>query len=201
MSDFSAKRIFDLIVAVLGLIATAPILLAAALLIFVKSPGPVLFSQDRVGFRGRTFRIYKLRTMRIGADQEQEDQVTASHDPRIFPGARWLRKYKLDELPQLFNVLEGSMSVVGPRPTVASDYLKMNESERQRFSVQPGITGLAQISGGTTLPWEDRIELDLRYIQAQSFWFDVRILWKTLRLVASGGAGTHPPGASEWRSR
>lgn len=194
------KRFFDITLAGLALIILMPVWFAVTLLILVVDPGPVLYLQTRVGKNGRHFLLYKFRTMyQISPDQETST-VTTQYDPRVFRGGHTIRRYKLDELPQLLNVLNGTMSLVGPRPTVYEDFERMDETQRRRFIVRPGMTGLAQISGNTALSWQRRIEYDLQYIGQQSTWLDLVILYRTVLLVITGRAETHPPGKNEWEN-
>lgn len=191
------KRLFDLSVASVLLLAASPILLVGAAYVRIVSPGPVLFRQERIGRDGRVFKILKLRTMRHQPEQAGSS-TTVRDDPRLIPGGRWLRKYKIDEMPQIFNVLAGDMSLVGPRPTVQEDIDRMTPVQLQRLRVSPGLTGLAQVSGNTTLNWPQRIELDLAYVRSLTFAQDVRIIADTIRQVVSGRADTHPMGDDEW---
>jgi lipopolysaccharide/colanic/teichoic acid biosynthesis glycosyltransferase len=192
-----AKRAFDLSTSVVALVALWPLLLIVAAYVKLCSPGPALFTQERIGRDGRPFRILKFRTMhvrRVCGDSF----VSIHNDPRVFPGGRLLRKLKIDELPQLWNVIAGSMSLVGPRPTVDEDYRRMTPRQRSRWAVRPGITGLAQIRGGTSLLWPERIELDLEYIRKRSFWLDIKVLIATCAQVLTARADTHPAGDDEW---
>jgi lipopolysaccharide/colanic/teichoic acid biosynthesis glycosyltransferase len=191
------KRLFDLSIASLLLLAAAPILLAAAAYIRLVSPGPVLFRQDRIGRDGRVFQILKLRTMKHQVEGGGSS-TTVRNDPRLIRGGAWLRKYKIDELPQLLNVLSGDMSLVGPRPTVQEDVERMTPVQVQRLLVSPGLTGLAQTRGNTTLNWPERIELDLAYIRSLTLAQDLRIIADTVWQVVSGRADTHPMGDDEW---
>jgi undecaprenyl phosphate N,N'-diacetylbacillosamine 1-phosphate transferase len=191
------KRIFDLSLTSLLLLAAAPILLTAAAYIRLVSPGPVLFRQDRIGRDGRVFQILKLRTMKY-RPEAGGSSTTVRNDPRLIRGGGWLRKYKLDELPQLFNVLSGDMSLVGPRPTVQEDVERMSPVQLQRLLVSPGLTGLAQTRGNTTLNWPERIELDLQYVRFLTLAQDVRIIADTVWQVVRGRADTHPLGDDEW---
>lgn len=195
------KRVFDVFFALSALFILAPALLAVALWIKLDSRGPVLFSQERVGFRGRLFAIYKFRTMRVGA-AEQGPQITVGADPRITRAGAFLRRYKLDELPQFVNVLVGDMSVVGPRPEVPL-YIALYPSEARDLilSVRPGITDLASIAyrdesallAGTddpeTLYVRDilpaKLEYCLQYVQKQSLRLDVVIVWRTVAAILS----------------
>jgi lipopolysaccharide/colanic/teichoic acid biosynthesis glycosyltransferase len=191
-------RFANIILATALLLASAPVTLLTALWIKVISPGPVLFKQERVGLNGQPFLILKFRTMDKQPDQSSDGSVTVSNDPRLFYGASTLRAFKIDELPQLLNVLLGSMALVGPRPTVFDDYERMTEEQRGRFLVSPGLTGLAQISGNTTLKWPERIQFDLKYIERKSLMYDLQIIARTAIIIFSRKGETHPTGDSEW---
>ena len=191
------KRAIDFTVALVALIVLSPVLAAAAILITLTSPGPVLFVQRRVGLHKREFSVYKFRTMVANAEQrmreiEHLNEVSGpvfkiKHDPRITPLGRFLRKTSIDELPQLINVLKGDMSLVGPRPLPLRDYEGFNEDwQRRRFSVRPGITCLWQVSGRSSIPFERWMELDLEYIDGWSLWLDMRILLQTIPAVLKG---------------
>ena len=193
-----AKRTFDLAVALAALVALLPLLVLTAIYIKIRSPGPVFFTQQRIGRGGKPFRLWKFRTMHAQPPVDAASSVTTRDDARVFAGGSMLRKLKLDELPQLWNVVTGTMSLVGPRPTVAEDYQRMTPRQRERCVVRPGITGLAQIRGNTSLSWPERIEWDLRYIDERSLWLDLRILAETCWLVLAARAETHPPGEDEW---
>ena len=181
---------------VLAIVFLSPVFGLLSVWTKLVSRGPVLYRQERVGLRGTTFHVYKFRTMHQGA--EASGAVTLKDDDRLVRGARLIRKLKLDELPQLLNVLQGTMALVGPRPTVREDYERMDPEQRERFSVRPGLTGLAQISGNTSLPWPQRIELDLAYIRSRNLRTDLSIIVRTVSLVLSGNADTHPPTSDEW---
>lgn len=192
-----AKRLMDLSVSVLMLIATAPLLLIAAIAIKLDSAGPVFFIQERVGFSKRRFRMIKFRTMAIDAEERMkeiehlnEKQGTPifkiKNDPRITRVGRWLRKTSIDELPQLLNVLAGDMSVVGPRPLSVRDATRMEEAwQKRRFSVKPGLTCLWQVSGRSNLSFEQWMQLDLDYIDHWSLGLDLQILLRTIPAIAS----------------
>jgi len=194
------KRAFDFTFSLLLLIALSPVLLVTALLIKLTSPGSVFFVQKRVGLNKRTFYIYKFRTMVINAEEklreiEHLNEVAGpvfkiKNDPRLTPVGKLLRKTSIDELPQLFNVLIGDMSLVGPRPLQLRDYeLFTDEGEdwqRCRFSVRPGITCLWQVSGRSSLPFQEWMELDRHYVRNWSLWLDLRILAKTIPAVLRG---------------
>jgi lipopolysaccharide/colanic/teichoic acid biosynthesis glycosyltransferase len=194
--DELIKRGFDIVVAVIGLFLTWWLLLLVYVAASIDTRKEGVFLQDRIGQHGALFKVIKIRTMR---DIPTIDTtVTSQNDPRVTSLGRLLRKTKIDELPQLINVLNGTMSLVGPRPTVVEDYEKMDEQQKQRVSVNPGITGLAQINGNTSLTWPERIDFDLQYIADWSIWLDVRILLETVLLIISGEADTHPVGKDEW---
>jgi Undecaprenyl-phosphate glucose phosphotransferase len=188
-SEQSLKRSLDVLAAGTSLLLLAPLMLATALLVKLDSRGPVLFTQTRNGFNGRSFRIFKFRTMRVLEDGPLVRQATRN-DPRVTRLGRWLRRTNIDELPQLFNVLRGEMSLVGPRPHAAahnSEYEELISTYALRYHVKPGITGWAQLHGfrGETQTLDlmaTRVEFDLWYINNWSFWLDVRILLKTLVL-------------------
>ena len=190
------KRLFDIIGATLGLLALSPLLLLAVIIIKRGSRGPVFFTQERIGRGGAPFKLYKFRTMNIGA--EQAGTVSLKHDPRVFAGANFLRKFKLDELPQLLNVLNGTMSLVGPRPTVREDYERMDAAQCRRTVVPPGLTGLAQISGNTGLSWPARIKYDLLYVEEHNLLLDLGIMVNTAWLIFRNRVETHPAGDDEW---
>lgn len=191
------KRVLDFTVALLALLLLSPVLVGTAILIALTSPGPVFFIQRRVGLHKREFPVYKFRTMVVNAEQklrelEHLNEVSGpvfkiTKDPRITPVGRFLRKMSIDELPQLINVLKGDMSLVGPRPLPVRDYEGFNEDwQRRRFSVRPGITCLWQVSGRSSIPFEQWMELDLQYIDKWSLWLDLRILIQTIPAVLKG---------------
>jgi exopolysaccharide biosynthesis polyprenyl glycosylphosphotransferase len=191
----AAKRACDVLVAGLGLLALAPLLLAVALAIKLGSRGPVVFRQERIGLRGRPFTLLKFRTMVAGADRLLEglrEQNEADgplfklrHDPRVTSVGRFLRRYSIDELPQLVNVLKGEMSLVGPRPPLAAEVALYEEWQLDRLEVRPGITGLWQVSGRSELPFEEYVRLDLFYVENWSIAYDLFILSKTIPLLVS----------------
>lgn len=193
------KRMTDVVLTGTGLILAAPVLLMIALAIKLEDGGPVIFSQTRVGQDGRTFTMLKFRSMAVDAEQRLAALLAdnegagplfkMTHDPRITKVGRILRKYSLDELPQLFNVLKGSMSLVGPRPPLQSEVDAYGPDARRRLLVTPGLTGLWQVSGRSLLSWEETVRLDLRYVENWSLTFDLHILWKTLfAVLAKRGA-------------
>lgn len=181
-----AKRLLDLLIAVPGALLTAPVIGVLALLIRLESPGHPIYTQTRVGKDGEEFAIYKLRTMVRGAEFVGAGLAIQEGDDRITRIGFWLRRYSLDELPNLWNVLRGQMSIVGPRPTIPIQVSQYTERQLGRLKVKPGITGWAQVNGRAALPWTERIELDLWYVEHQCLALDLRILGRTARMVASG---------------
>ena len=179
-------RAFDVVVASLALLLSSPLLLAAIVAIRIESHGSPIYRQRRVGRDGEPFELLKLRTMVSGAENVGAGLAVNYGDPRITRVGAWLRRWSLDELPNLINVLRGEMSIVGPRPTVQVQVDQYTERQRRRLEVKPGITGWAQINGRASLPWADRIELDVWYVEHRSLWLDLRILAKTARILATG---------------
>ena len=185
----------DRCLAGVALLVLAPALLGIALAVRLTSAGPALYQQERVGINGRSFTMLKFRSMVVDADSRleaiQADNISDGllfkmrNDPRVTPVGRWLRRLSLDELPQLFNVLGGSMALVGPRPPLPGEVAKYDSSVSRRLLVKPGLTGLWQISGRSDLPWEEAVRLDLRYVENWSLALDLLILWKTGRAVLS----------------
>jgi lipopolysaccharide/colanic/teichoic acid biosynthesis glycosyltransferase len=173
------KRLFDAVAAAAGLVVTSPLLAVAALAVKLEDRGPVLYRQTRVGKDGADFELLKLRTMVVGAETMGAGFAVDRGDSRITRSGRVLRKLSLDELPQLWNVVRGDMSLVGPRPTLRYQVDRYDERQLHRLDVLPGITGWAQIHGRTTLPWAERIELDLWYVEHRSWPVDVKIMLRT----------------------
>ena len=180
------QRVLDLAIGVPAALVTAPVVAVLALLIRLESSGHPIYTQTRVGKDGELFPIYKLRTMVRGAEFTGAGLAIQEGDERITRIGAFLRRYSLDELPNLWNVLRGEMSIVGPRPTLAVQVEQYTERQRGRLAVRPGITGWAQINGRASLPWPERIELDLWYVEHRSMWLDLRILARTLRMVFRG---------------
>ncbi|MGK0716081.1 sugar transferase [Leucobacter sp. W1153] len=189
-----SKRLMDLVLTGVIIVLTAPLLLGTAIAVRVSSPGPIFFRQERVGLQGKPFTMLKFRSMRVGADAELasllKEQGTSQiplfkvkNDPRITPIGTFIRKYSLDELPQLFNVFGGSMSLVGPRPQVAAEVALYSDAARRRLLARPGITGLWQVSGRSNLSWEESVRLDLYYVENWSLVGDLTILWRTAKAV------------------
>ena len=175
-----------MLVAAAGLVLGAPAVGLAALGIKLGDGGPVLYRQRRVGLHGRDFELLKLRTMAVGAEAQGAGYAVDRGDPRITRVGRVLRLLSIDELPQLWNVLRGEMSLVGPRPTLRYQVEQYDERQRRRLDVKPGITGWAQVHGRARLPWEERIELDLWYVEHRSPWLDLKILLRTPRALFGG---------------
>jgi lipopolysaccharide/colanic/teichoic acid biosynthesis glycosyltransferase len=182
----AAKRALDLLLGGVGCLLSAPLIALAALAIRLESPGHPLYRQTRVGKNGRVFQIFKLRTMVSGAEFTGAGLAIQDGDDRITRVGAFLRRTSLDELPNLWNVMRGEMSIVGPRPTVQVQVDQYTERQRGRLQVKPGITGWAQVNGRASLPWSERIELDLWYVEHCSFALDLRILARTVTMVLRG---------------
>jgi lipopolysaccharide/colanic/teichoic acid biosynthesis glycosyltransferase len=182
----SVGRALDLAIAVPVAVITAPVIALLALAVRLESPGPPIYTQARVGKDGELFQIYKLRTMVRGAEFIGAGLAIQEGDERITRVGTWLRRYSLDELPNLWNVLRGEMSIVGPRPTLQVQVEQYTERQRGRLAVKPGITGWAQVNGRASLPWPARIELDLWYVEHRSLRLDLQILARTVRMVFRG---------------
>ena len=199
----SPKRAVDLIIALPATLLSAPVVAVLCLLIRLESRGPAIYRQTRIGQGGQPFEIFKLRTMVTGAEFVGAGLAIQQGDDRITRLGNCLRRYSLDELPNLWNVLRGEMSIVGPRPTVPVQVQQYTDRQRGRLAVRPGITGWAQVNGRASLPWPERIELDLWYVEHESLALDLRILTATVSMVAAGKGlykgetgGWHPPSAT-----
>ena len=188
------KRLIDGILAILGLLFLAPFLAILAVLIKLESPGPVLFAQVRIGLCGSKFRCWKFRSMYIDAEERKRSLMTENEmqggttfkikdDPRITRVGRFIRKASIDELPQLWNVLVGQMSLVGPRPPVPQEVEKYSAYDKQRLIVKPGITCIWQVSGRSDIPFKDQVRLDVEYIRKRSLWMDLLLLLRTIPAV------------------
>jgi len=180
------NRALDVATAGLGLAVASPALAVAGLAIKLGDGGPVLYRQRRVGLDGKEFELLKLRTMEVGAERKGAGYAVNEGDPRITRVGRLLRRLSIDELPQLWNVVRGDMSLIGPRPTLAYQVERYTPRQRRRLEVKPGITGWAQIHGRAQLPWDDRIELDVWYVEHRSALVDLKILARTPRALFSG---------------
>ncbi|BDG45215.1 sugar transferase [Saccharococcus caldoxylosilyticus] len=182
------KRLMDLIVSGIALILLAPLIIVIALLVRYKLGSPVIFKQQRPGLHGNPFYLYKFRTM---TDERDENGELLPDHLRLTPFGQFLRKYSLDELPQLFNVLKGDISLVGPRPLLM-EYLELYTPEQaRRHEVKPGITGWAQVNGRNAISWEEKFELDVWYVDHQSFWLDLKILFLTVIKVLKSEGISH----------
>jgi lipopolysaccharide/colanic/teichoic acid biosynthesis glycosyltransferase len=190
------NRALDVIGASLGLALASPFLAAGALATKLVDGGPVFYKQRRVGKNGVEFELVKLRTMVVGAEQQGAGLAVNRGDPRITRVGRVLRRLSLDELPQLWNVVQGEMSLIGPRPTLAYQVEQYTPRQRKRLDVRPGITGWAQIHGRASLPWEERIELDVWYVEHRSPRVDLKILLRTPRALFGG---TYKGETGGWR--
>ena len=173
------RRALDVAVAGAGLVVAGPLLAVAALAVKLEDRGPVLFRQTRVGKDGVDFELLKLRTMVVGAESQGAGYAVDSGDPRITRIGRLLRRTSVDELPQLWNVVRGEMSLIGPRPTLRYQVDRYDEHQRHRLDIRPGITGWAQVNGRAALPWAERIELDVWYVEHRSLAVDLKILLRT----------------------
>jgi lipopolysaccharide/colanic/teichoic acid biosynthesis glycosyltransferase len=189
------NRVLDAAFAAVGLALASPVLAAAAVAIKLDDGGPVLYRQRRVGLDGAEFELVKLRTMTVGAERQGAGYAVNEGDPRITRTGRVLRRLSFDEFPQLWNVVRGDMSLIGPRPTLAYQVEQYSPRQRRRLEVKPGITGWAQIHGRARLPWNERIELDVWYVEHRSPWLDLKILART---PAALFAGTYKGDTGGW---
>ncbi|RMH59192.1 MAG: sugar transferase [Zetaproteobacteria bacterium] len=191
------KRVFDVVVSLLAIIVLSPVFLLTWLAIKLEDGGPALFVQQRVGRHGKLFPMYKFRSMVVDAEKIKAQLMDKNesgggvlfkmkNDPRVTRVGRVIRKYSIDELPQLFNVLKGDMSLVGPRPALPSEVAKYSVRDRMRLEVRPGLTCLWQIGGRSDIDFEGQVRLDVQYIREQGFWNDVKILLKTIPAVLLG---------------
>jgi exopolysaccharide biosynthesis polyprenyl glycosylphosphotransferase len=191
------KRTLDFAVSFTCLLILSPLFGLIALMVWLEDGGPIFFSQTRVGQYGRHFRMYKFRSMCLDAEQRLKDLLARNQhkegvtfkiqdDPRITRTGKWLRKFSFDELPQLYNVLIGDMSLVGPRPPVPREVEKYSPAHRRRLAIQPGITCIWQISGRSEIDFSGQVQLDVDYIESQSLWIDLKILVRTVPAVLSG---------------
>ena len=191
---FVLKRIFDFLFALVGLILLLPLFLITAILIKVDSRGPVFFKHERIGKNGKPFYPFKFRTMVQGAINKGLGYTVANNDERITKLGSILRKWGIDELPQLINVLKGEMSLVGPRPTLRYQVESYNDFEKKRLLVLPGLAGLALIHGRNSLSWEERIKYDVWYVEHWSLWLDIKIIFKTFYLIFIKQEGVYGKG-------
>lgn len=178
------KRFFDFIIATIGLVILSPVLIVAFVLVKLDSKGPIFFKQQRAGYKGELFEVFKIRTM---TDRVRKSETEILKDnAEVTAVGKVLRRTKVDELPQLINILTGDMSLVGPRPCLPSMVNEVNEDGLYRFRVKPGLTGLAQVNGNIYLPWPERWKYDRFYVENQSFILDAKILLKTVSIVLNG---------------
>jgi lipopolysaccharide/colanic/teichoic acid biosynthesis glycosyltransferase len=191
------RRGVDIVVSAFALVLTAPLIALAALVVRLESRGHPIYRQRRVGRDGRAFDVLKLRTMVDGAEGMGAGLAVNENDPRITRVGAFLRRTSLDELPNLLNVLRGEMSLIGPRPTVPVQVERYTPRQCGRLAVKPGITGWAQVNGRASLPWAERIELDLFYIAHRSLLLDLKIVWRTVVMVL-GGSGMYKGQAGGW---
>jgi lipopolysaccharide/colanic/teichoic acid biosynthesis glycosyltransferase len=196
--SYPGKRALDVTLAAAGLLVAGPALAVAAVLIRLETHGHPIYRQRRVGRHGQAFELYKLRTMVSGAETMGSGLAVDAGDSRITRLGGVLRRTSMDELPNLVNVLRGEMSIVGPRPTVQVQVDRYSERQRGRLDVRPGLTGWAQIQGRASLPWHERIELDLWYVEHESLRLDLRIIWRTAAMVL-GGHGLYRGETGGWR--
>lgn len=178
------KRIFDIVTSFAILILISPIFFVVYFLVKFSSEGPAFFLQERLGINGKTFIIYKFRTM-TNKKRISDQEIVGNH-PEVTYVGKWLRRFKIDELPQIINVIRGDMSIVGPRPTLLNQLEEINLYIPERLSVRPGLTGLAQVNGNIYLNWSDRWKYDIEYIKNISFMLDMKILFKTILVVFLG---------------
>ena len=191
------RRLVDIVVSALALALLSPVLALAALAVRLESKGPVIYRQRRIGRDGVPFDVLKLRTMVHGAEHIGAGLAIDAGDPRVTRVGALLRRSSLDELPNLLNVLRGEMSLIGPRPTLPVQVEQYTPRQRGRLAIKPGITGWAQVNGRASLPWSERIELDLYYIEHRSLALDLRILARTPAMVL-GGAGLYKGETGGW---
>jgi lipopolysaccharide/colanic/teichoic acid biosynthesis glycosyltransferase len=191
------RRLIDVLCSATALALSAPVLLATMLAVRLESRGPALYRQRRAGLQGAEFEVLKVRTMVDGAERIGAGLAIDADDPRITRVGAILRRTSLDELPNLLNVLRGEMSLIGPRPTLPAQVAQYTERQRRRLEIRPGITGWAQVHGRASLPWAERIELDLYYIEHRSLRLDLRILWRTVAIVL-GGSGVYKGATGGW---
>lgn len=180
------KRIMDIILSVIALIILSPILLVVSIAIKIDSKGPVIFKQERIGKNGKVFKIYKFRSMVVGAEKKGTGVYSDKNDARVTKVGKFIRATSIDELPQLVNILKGEMSFIGPRPVLTYHpwkYEEYTEEQLKRFIVRPGVTGLAQINGRKQVEWNKRIEYDVEYVENISFILDLKIFFKTIYKV------------------
>lgn len=180
------KRLIDIVISLIVLIVFLPIWIIVAILIKLTSKGPIFFLQDRPGQNKKIFQVYKFRTMKPGSEKMIKGQEVLSDDERIIPIGKFLRRSKIDEIPQVINIIKGEMSLVGPRPERISSLSEYNDEISKRLNMKPGMTGLAQVSGNIYLDLQDRYKLDVYYVEHYSLWLDIKIIFRTIGVVLFG---------------
>lgn len=183
------KRTIDIVCSLAGLVILSPVLLIVSILIKLESDGPIIFSQDRIGYKGKEFKMYKFRSMVVNAEElkkklaEQNEMsgpmFKMKNDPRVTKVGKFIRKTSIDELPQLINILKGEMSLVGPRPSLPKEVKEFEPWMMERLEVKPGLTCYWQVSGRNDIDFEDWMKLDIKYVRERSFWIDVKLIFKT----------------------
>jgi len=195
--SYRLKRVLDFVLASIAIVLLSPFLIITAFAIVLENPGPIIYSQTRVGKDGKLFHFYKFRSMIVGADKMKDELLQDNEsgdgvifkmksDPRITKVGKFIRKYSIDELPQLINVLKGEMSMVGPRPPIPREVNQYTLEDRKRLHITPGITCIWQVEGRSEIPFNQQVELDKQYIRSQSLWSDIKILLKTIPAVITG---------------
>ncbi len=195
--SYGLKRLIDVVLSVLGMVVLSPVFFITAILIKLEDPGPVFYTQKRVGLNGKHFDFYKFRSMIMNADKFKDKLLNQNEsqagvifkmkkDPRITKVGRVIRRFSIDELPQLYNVFIGDMSLVGPRPPIPREVAEYSLEDRKRLHVKPGITCIWQVSGRSEIPFDQQVELDKKYIKSQSLWEDLKILLNTIPAVITG---------------
>ena len=183
LSRLWLKRIFDIILALIGMVILAIAIIIFGPIIKLTSPGPIFYSQERVGYMGKPIMIHKFRSMRNDAEKKTGAVWAQKNDPRVTPIGRFMRKTRVDELPQFWNILVGDMSLVGPRPLLVQYLERYNERQARRHEVRPGITGWAQVNGRNAISWEQKFEYDVEYVEKCSFLLDMKIIFMTIKKI------------------
>lgn len=183
------KRVIDVLCSLVGLLVLSPVLIGVSILIKLESDGPIIFSQDRIGYKGRKFKMYKFRSMVVNAEElkkklSEQNEMSGpmfkmKNDPRVTKVGKFIRKTSIDELPQLINILKGEMSLVGPRPSLPKEVREFEPWMMERLEVKPGLTCYWQVSGRNDIDFEDWMKLDIKYVRERSFWLDMKLIFKT----------------------
>lgn len=187
------KRFVDLITAILALLFCLPLLIVISIIIRLDSPGSIFYNQERIGLNGKPFMLFKFRTMYQNRSGVIPGKEVRPGDDRVTRIGKWLRRFKVDELPQLLNVILGQMAIIGPRPDIPVQVAAYTPYQRQRLMMLPGLSGMAQVSGNIWLSWPDRIKLDIWYIQNWSLWLDIKIIWYTFVVILATEQPEHDP--------